>query len=159
MEQMNQSNKHPESFVRWQAITIGQLGYAIGLLLTIATAMLGFAFSLLKEKNFSLTCWQKFLFSSALLLLVSSITLGLLCVINRLHDFRETTAIARDREQWGRDGLQAVEIESKLQSRRDHTKRLGKRTWGLFWSQAATFGLGTITLVVALALVYHATLF
>src|SRR5258708_18854531 len=107
MEQMNQPSKHQESLVRWQGITIGQLGYAIGLLLTIATAMLGFAFSLLKDKNFSLSCWEKFLFSSALLLLISSITLGLLCVINRLHDFRETTAIARDREQWRRAGLQA----------------------------------------------------
>jgi hypothetical protein len=134
-------------------------GYAIGLLLTIATAMLGFAFSLLKDKNFSLSCWEKFLFSSALLLLISSITLGLLCVINRLHDCRETTGIARDREQWRRGGLQAADIDSKLQLRRDHTERLGKRTWGLFWSQAATFGLGALTLVIALAFVYHATLF
>ena len=41
MDQMNQSTKHQESFVRWQGITIAQLGYAVGLLLSIATAMLG----------------------------------------------------------------------------------------------------------------------
>src|ERR1700722_8204621 len=158
MEQMAESKEHQESFVRWQGITVAQLGYAIGLILTIATAMLGFAFSLLKDKTFSLTGCEKCLFSGALLLLASSITLGLICVINRLVDFRETTTIARDREGWRSEGLQPDAIDSKLRLRRDHTKMLGKRTWRLFWAQATTAGLGAIFLIVDLSIVYHATL-
>jgi hypothetical protein len=159
VDQIVESKEHQESFVRWQGVTVAQLGYAIGLLLTIATAILGFAFSLLKDKSFSPTGCVKCLFSSALILLTSSIVLGLLCVINRLVDFRETTAIARDREQWRREGSQPDLIDSKLRIRRDHTKVLGRRSWRLFWAQAMSAGFGAIFLIVDLVIFYHSELF
>lgn len=39
------------SFVRWQAITIAQLGYAVHLLLGFATAALGFCLVLLRDAS------------------------------------------------------------------------------------------------------------
>ncbi len=159
MEEMKHSSEHQESFIRWQGITIAQLGYVIGLFLTIATAMLGFAFTLVKDGTLSTTPCEKAVFSGALLLLTGSIVFGLICAINRLRDFRETTTIARDREQWRRDGREAVDVDRSLRPRRDHTKMLGECTWKLFWWQAGTFSFGALFLILALTIIYHATLF
>ena len=93
---VGQSKEPQGSFVRWQSITLTQLGYVIGLLLSIATAMLGFAFTLIKDMACPLTCCEKVILSSALFLLTLSIALALSCTINRLCDFRETEEIAHD---------------------------------------------------------------
>ena len=42
------------SFVRWQGTSIKQLGYASNLVLGLCTASLGFAISLLTDKDFCL---------------------------------------------------------------------------------------------------------
>jgi hypothetical protein len=154
-----QSEEHQESFVRWQAITIVQLGYVIGLLLTIAIAMLGFAFAQIKDATWSPTPCEKFVFSGGLVLLTFSIAFALACAINRLCDFRETTKIARDREKWLRKGYKEPEIDGLLNLRREHTENLGKCTWILFWCQAATFSLGALFLIIALTIIHHAELF
>lgn len=151
--------QHKESFVRWQGISIQQLGYSINLILTFATAALGFAFSLLKDPCFQTFSCSKLLFTPSLFLIGVSIVLGLLCTVNRLCDFRKTTRIARCREQWCRDGKSETEIDSLLEERRKETKRLGKCTWNLFYTQVVTFGLGMLMLVVSLMIVYHAKLF
>jgi len=155
---MTQSKQHQESFVRWQSTTIAQLGYSIGLLLSIATAMLGFAFALLKDRDFSLSSCEKYVFVGALLLLTASVALGLACVVNRLCDFRLTTGIARGREQLLRDEKPQETIDSFLKPKRDLAKILGKRTWSLFWWQTGTFSLGVLFLILALATLYHAKL-
>src|SRR5437899_11385536 len=96
---------HKESFVRWQGITITQLGYVLNLLLGFATASLGFSLTLLKDEHFAPQRCEKFFFDSSLGLLGCSVIVGILCVSNRLWDFRKTTHIARDRGQWARDGM------------------------------------------------------
>ena len=58
------------SFVRWQAVTVAQLTYAINLLLTFTVATLGYQVALLAGDNFSLAAsWQRCLFSLSLLFL------------------------------------------------------------------------------------------
>jgi hypothetical protein len=156
---MTQLAEHRGSFVRWQAITIAQLGYVIGLLLSIATAMLGFAFTQVKDATWSPNPCEKFVFSGGLVLLTLSIAFALACAINRLCDFRETTKIARDREKWVRKGCEELEIDRQLKPRRDHTENLGKCTWILFWCKAATFSLGVLFLILALAIIHHTELF
>ena len=86
------------SFIRWQAIAIAQLGYAVNLILTLATASLGFAVALIKDKDFTPGCWSKCLLVLSQLSLLASVALGIWCVINRLLDFRKTKDNARDRE-------------------------------------------------------------
>jgi hypothetical protein len=144
------SKVHKESFVRWQGIAITQLGYAANLILGFATASLGFSLTLLKDKDFVPQGRGKWLFSLSLGALLLSIVFGIWCVINRLRDFRETTQIARDREQLS---------DAELQQRRDDVDKLGKCTWLLFWIQLASFAAGLIALVVVFATLYCDKLF
>jgi hypothetical protein len=148
-----------ESFVRWQAATISQVGYAINLILSLATASLGFSLVLIKDRDFGPSLWGRLLRDLAVAFLMLSVCSGVACVINRLRDFRKTASIARDRGNWQREGLAREEIDLKLQERRADAERLGARTWNLLHVQIVTFGLGSIMLVVAFALVHSAKLF
>ncbi|MGC1619957.1 MAG: hypothetical protein WA765_15820 [Candidatus Acidiferrum sp.] len=147
------------SYVRWQAIAIDQLGYAVGLILGFATASFGFALSLVKDQNYVPGCWGKALMLTSIASLILSIGLGLWCVINRLCDFRGTRSVAKDREDWERDGVVSEEIADRLRMRRAETKRLGERTWLLIWWQIGTFALGVATFTVAYGISYRAKLF
>src|SRR5690242_1675012 len=55
-EKPEKSSTHEGSFVRWQKITIAQLGYAINLILGLGTATLGFSFVLLKGDELAPGC-------------------------------------------------------------------------------------------------------
>ncbi len=128
------SNASKDSFIRWQATTITQLTYSVNLILGLAVGGLGFQVALLLNEKFNPISWQKLAFSISLILLVLSITLGIWCVINRLRDFRTTAKAARMREKGSPN--------EDIQSHRDLYKKLGKRTWVLFWWQIGTFGVG-----------------
>ena len=147
------------SFHRWQTIAISQLGYAVGLVLSLATATLGFAATVIRDPAYSPSCWGKISMLAAFGSLVLSISSGLLCTINRLCDFRKTRSIARDREDWEEQGTAKDDIDRRLKTRRDETRRLGERSWVLFCCQAATFVLGFGALILALGILYHARLF
>ena len=144
------SRAHKESFVRWQGITITQLGYAVNLILGFATASLGFSLTLLKDKDFVLKGWGEALFLLSLLALLLSILFGIWCAINRLHDFRETTQIARDRERLD---------DTLLQQKRDDVDKLGERTWRLFKIQFWSFAAGLVALTVGFMMIYRDRLF
>ena len=153
------SKSHKESFVRWQGITITQLGFAVNLILTFAAASLGFSLTLLKDEHFVPQRIEKVFFDSSLTLTGLSLIFGILCVIKRPCDFRQTTQIAKDRERWGRDGKTDDQIDADLEPRRQHVKSLGKCTWGLFWAQVASFGLGLVALVLVFISIYRHKLF
>lgn len=69
-------------------------------------------------------------------LLVLSVALGIWCVINRLRDFRATTKAARMREKG--------KPNEDIKPYRDLYKKLGEKTWVLFWWQVGTFGVGIL---------------
>ncbi|WP_018277070.1 hypothetical protein WKI13_15270 [Teredinibacter turnerae] len=137
---MNQ-NESQDSFIRWQAITISQLTYALNLILGLSVATLAFQVSLLLNKDFCPVSWQKITFPISMLLLLSSVAFGLWCVINRLKDFQITTKIARKRESGA--------TKEELQTLRDFCTKLGKRTWGIFWCQIGTFGTGVFLTIIS----------
>jgi hypothetical protein len=140
------------SFTRWQAITISQLGYAINLILSLATAALGFSLSLAKDGDkFAKNCLGKHLLLLTIAMFLGSVGVGIWCVINRLRDFRKTMGIARDTEL---GNLTLFEKER----RRAETDKLGKFTWGLFRWQIGLFGGGLLNLMAVFLLVYHASL-
>ena len=144
------STAHKESFVRWQGITITQLGYAVNLILGFATASLGFSLTLLKDKDFVPKGWGKWLFLLSLGSLLLSILFGIWCVINRLRDFRETAQIAKDRERLD---------DIKLQQRQDDAKKRGECTWLLFKIQFWSFTAGLVALTVGFVMIYRNRLF
>ncbi len=138
------------SFARWQSNTQAQLGYVIGLILSLTTASLGFAVVLLRRLLNPPLCVASVFVALSIVVLVLSGAIAIVCTINRLCDFRKTTAIARDREKWQR--AKEPDIESKLHDRRSETNRLGKRTWNLLWWQIGTFAFGMVTLVIGILL-------
>lgn len=129
------------SFIRWQSVTIGQLTYAINLILGLSVATLGFQITLLLSDKFVLMSWQKCTFFISLLLLAASIILGIWAVINRLLDFRATTKAAQKREKKA--------PENEIEPYRAIYQRLGKKTWLLFWWQVGTFGTGVVFTVLS----------
>lgn len=154
------------SFVRWQGITLTQLGYAVNLILAFATASLGFSLSLITEENYTPGCWGKGFMALSLFMLLVSFSLGLWCVINRLLSFRHTKNAARTREK--RDEMKKnsscqvaciAKLEDQLKVERTRYKTLDKTTWVLFWFEIAAFGLGIIFLIASFVAVYHAKLF
>lgn len=142
------------SFVRWQSITIGQLTYAINLILGLAVASLGFEVTLLLNSKIDFdACWHKsdflcvvtFFSASCLsiLALVASIAFGIWAVINRLRDFRATMTAARLREKG--------KPNSEIDPYRALYRRLGRATWRLFWFQIGAFGSGVVLAVLGIA--------
>jgi hypothetical protein len=129
------------SFVRWQAVVIAQLTYAVNLVLSFAVATLGFQATLLLNDKFTLACaWQKYAFGLSLFLVSTSIAFGIWVVVNRLCDFRATRDAARLREEGAGD--------SSIEPYRQEYRKLGANTWRLFWWQLGTFGVGTLLSVV-----------
>ncbi|MBI3665783.1 MAG: hypothetical protein HY236_06075 [Acidobacteria bacterium] len=122
----------------------------MNLILGLATASLGFALSLVKDKDFAPGCSGKHLLLLGLVSLVVSISLGVWCVINRLHDFSKTAQNAKDGEAL--ETLQSTnqereEISARLEHRRRETERLGENTWTLLYWQIGAFCLGAFLLV------------
>jgi len=129
------------SFARWQSITIAQLTYSVNLILGLAVAALGFQVALLLNEKFLPLGWQKCAFGVSFVALLSSIGLGIWCVINRLRDFRATTKAARLREGGG--------SQDDIRPYRVLYEKLGEKTWWLFWWQIGTFGVGIVFSVLA----------
>jgi hypothetical protein len=144
---MNQAGR----FVRWQSITLAQLGYTLNVILGLATASLGFAFVSLKQSDFELGK-ARCPFNASLLLLFGSIACGIWCSVNRLCDFRQTARIARREQQLFRE-------DKELKTERQEVKRLGQRTWTIFWWQIGLFAAGETLLGLAFVIVYHSKLF
>lgn len=132
-----------DSFVRWQSTTISQLTYAVNLVLGLSVAALAFQVSTLLNEGFNPIGWQKCAFSISLLALLISVGLGICCVVNRLRDFRVTAKVARMREQ--------NKSEEDMEPFRVLSNKLGGRTWGIFWWQIGTFGVGMLLLVLGIA--------
>ena len=133
----NKQNQGP--FVRWQQITITQLGYTLNLVLTFTIAALGYAFSLLKDNDFKPSSSARCTLLLALVSLAIAAISGLACVLNRLHDFRGTARQIRHKP----DAPSALEL-----------RVMGSRTWVYFYTQLACFLLGIGALAASLLLTY-----
>ncbi len=138
------------SFVRWQSVTLTQLGNSLNVILTLSTASLGFAFASVNRGSFELG-EARVPFTASLVLLLGSIVCGILCSLNRLCDFRKTAQIARRREKLFRE-------DYELQKERQKAEELGQRTWRLFCWQVGLFAVGETLLALALAITYRCKL-
>jgi hypothetical protein len=142
--------KNREASIRWQGRTIEQFGYALNLILGLSVAAIGFELSLILGHGHKNGGWQNCLFAISLFTLLLSVAVGLICVVNRLKDFRATAETARKRE----DGASDLD----LQPLRTLTRKLGQRTWFLFLWQISTFGVGILLLAFAVGGVIAAAL-
>lgn len=137
----SQSNDRP--FVRWQRITITQLGIVNATVLSLATAALGFGLT----QSSTVSGFKLSALRCGLVLLVASVVFALLCALTRLWNFRETAKIDRLREK-PCSCLKHEKCEEILALRVD-TIKLGKRTWCLLYLQLGTFTFGAVLLIGA----------
>lgn len=90
-------NKYHERYVRWQDNTRKQLSFFNNLLLTLSVGFLSFAYMDISDLNIELRLSNPNVSTTLLVYSIVSISIsvfvGLLCVINRLYDFRITTHI------------------------------------------------------------------
>ena len=147
-------DKYRERFVRWQSITITQLGYAVNLILGLSTAALGFSLTLLKDPSFAPQGLQKLFFDLSVSLLLASTGVGLWCVCNRLKDFRTTMRNTRVGDKLKRAHEPEAEIGRRLNKPRTEARKLGKCTWLLFKLQVWLFAFGVVMLSIAFAWIY-----
>jgi hypothetical protein len=112
----------------------------------LAVAALGFDVALLMNEKFLPSSWQKCVFAFALIVLVASVGAGVWCAINRLRDFRATTAVTRIS-----NGVDASED-------RILANDLGNFTWALLWWQIGTFSAGILATIVVIAALYGSKL-
>jgi hypothetical protein len=126
-----------ESYLRWQGISITQLGYTINLMMTLSGGVLAFV---VKEKLDGKVnahgCGWRF----ALSCLGFSVLAAIAANITRALDFRYTRRAARARMKDGKDH----------QDLHDTAECFGALTWFLFYCQAAAFALGVCFLAWAL---------
>jgi hypothetical protein len=130
---------HNDKCQRWRKIAIDQLGYALNLTLTFAIATLGYWFALLKDKDFAPGSSAKCTMILSLSALALSAICGLICVVNRLLDFRGTARRACN--------------HSKAPTQ-DDLRGLGTWTWAMFYVQLVVFAIGVGALAITLLLTY-----
>ncbi|HEY5328865.1 MAG TPA: hypothetical protein VIJ79_03190 [Acidobacteriaceae bacterium] len=135
----HENHRLPDAGARWDKIRIDQFGYTHNLLLALATALLGYAFSLIRDKNFVPYCTGRIAIISVLALLGLSVFAGLMCAVSRLLDFKGTARRANEKSN-------APSSE--------WTEFLGKLSWTLLGIQFAAFLLGGFSLGVAILVTY-----
>ena len=134
-----------DSFIRWQSVTIAQLGFTTNLVFTIVLAIIGFSFKIIANPKFELICGEKVFFTFGFIFLIFSFISGIIINLTRLYDYRITAQIARKREKKPKDP-DFVYLRSKAEN-------LGRATWILLWIQLSSFGIGSIFIISVL--LYH----
>lgn len=138
------------SFIRWQDISIRQLGFTTNLVLTIDIAIVGFVMSKIIDPLFILPCNGKALFTIGLFILSLCFIAGIVINITRLYDYRLTAKTARKR---------TTDPNAQLDELRQTTKNLGTATWILLLIQLSLFGLGLVTVFLSFLIIYSNKLF
>jgi len=147
-EKRDRHKSYADRFVRWQQLTIGQLSFTNNLFLGYNLGFLGF---LLTQSGltFSCNCWIFTVQVLTLLGLATSFLTGVILVVNRLKDFRNTTQLVKNRKKkFEIEHLAAAgdinTIESTIANLKTETDKLGKTTWTLLKWQIWTFMIGTV---------------
>lgn len=134
-----------ERFVRWQGYTMSQLTFVLNMFFGLSVATLAFAFSLIKDKEFTLSSCPKLLFQIGVVSLCIAVFISCAAVISRLFDYRYTAQKIRTDEKEGGEESAIFKYKSKI---------LGRLTWRLFWSQVVTMSLGLLGVVVGVLAAY-----
>lgn len=138
------SENDRESYLRWQELAITQLGYTINLFLTLGGAAISLALKILMESKSPFPHLARCFFYGGLFLLLFSVAAACLANVTRAFDFRYTRRAARERMKNGTDNNKFHE----------KAERYGKWTWGVFYAQAAAFGIGPVLLALSILMAY-----
>ncbi len=133
-----------DRFVRWQSNLRKQVTFTNNLLLTIAIGISGFVFSLLNSEKLAMFCENKYTIKFGLLLILSSVAVGILTNLSRIIDFRLT--LKKIKKELNKEG---ISNSSKIA-----INVFGNITWILFYGQILSFITGVIFLSIGLFKLY-----
>lgn len=139
-----------DRFIRWQRITMDQLGFSSNLIFTLNIGVLGFLVNKLLDDKLIIQDGKIVLIIGFILLILSFI-LGITFNLTRLYDFRLTTRITRIKSNNLND--------PRLGDIRCTVKCLGKITWTSFIIQTIFFTLGIILTLVSFLIMFSNKLF
>jgi hypothetical protein len=143
--EVSRQDRARQSYLRWQKITLIQLGSVVKLVLTLTGAAIAFGADLLVKNGAKGGCFVRWMqWSMAVLLLAAFF--GLAVNATRLWDFRWTRRATRIRS---RD--KKAEADELKRCRARH-KFWGRLTWRFFCCQFAFFFLGILLLAAAVML-------
>jgi hypothetical protein len=128
---------------RWRKIAIDQFGYALNLLLTLTVAAVAYWFALLRDQAFLPSSTAKGWMIASLVALTFAALFGLVCVLNRLLDFRGTAQRASEKPE---------------APTRDELRWRGRVTWALLYAELIGFSVGMVTIAIALLLTFGSKL-
>lgn len=127
-------------FVRWQQLSISEMGKTISLFLGIAFTTIGFVVSQLISADFIFrNYWDKFLFSFGSVVLLAHIVVSLILTLNRLKDFKQTAKIVR---------AKLKNKKSDIADLRQEVERISSKTWCLFSSSLWLFGIAELLIII-----------
>jgi hypothetical protein len=140
--------KLDEAYIRWQKIRIDQLGFVNNLLIGLAAAIMALeATGALGKMSEVPSDTKRWLLYSFILLMVS-LTFGIVVTLTRLYDIRYTARIVR-RRKYLFEINESEKNDHEISQLRQQTDRLGKSSWVLLWLQIVPFFLGTLVLLCA----------
>ncbi|MFA6414633.1 MAG: hypothetical protein WC217_02085 [Candidatus Paceibacterota bacterium] len=134
-------DKDDDRFVRWQQLSISEMGKTISLFLGIAFATIGFVVSQLISADFIFrNYWDKFLFSFGSVVLLAHIVVSLILTLNRLKDFKLTTKVVRVKQN--------EKSTSAIADLREELEMISNKTRCLFGCSLWLFGIAELLIII-----------
>jgi hypothetical protein len=153
MKAEEKAKRDHEAHVRWQGITITQLGHVVNLLLAFSAATLGWVVNLIVSGKIKAGCELR----AASWILLVGIIVGIFTNFSRLEDFRHSARAARCRELKGRRDDLGESLSQKQQATISKyecshywAKCFSWVSWWAFWTQLLVFSLSYLMLLHAL---------
>jgi hypothetical protein len=152
---------------RWEAHRINFLSLVINVILTLTGGSLIFWYSVLKDnRSFCIAGWLKI---SGMILAISFIV-GIITMLNRLHDFRLTVEKIKKRKSLAEKrrlkkiknevrqvkelAAQIVTLKSEISKLELRTTKLGDRTYDFLYLQVILFAAGNLIIFMSILLGY-----
>ena|SRR5687768_2168313 len=144
VDRMDAMRRDEEGAVRyWDGVRRDQMGAVNQALMGVALAAVVLVPQLLGNAPFLTNRLALSMVLAGIGLLALSLLFGIIVALVRLHDFRGTAKLARDK---GRGAVSPKEAEA----RREKLQGIGDWTWRALYAQVGTASLGFLLLVVAL---------
>lgn len=123
---------------RWDNIRINHFSYVNNLIITLNIGFIGF---FVAKFDHPWNCTVGAVLILTMISLMTSFLTGILTALNRLKDFRLTSKIARLKED-----------DKEIHLLRFISKKLGKKSWCLLYTQIYSFLIGVFLGVIYLIL-------
>lgn len=138
---------------RWDNIRINHFSYVNNLFITLNIGFIGF---FVAQFDYPWNCTMGIILILSMISLMTSFITGIFTALNRLKDFRLTSKIVRlkgdDEEIFRKNNQNQSKVDFEINLLRFTSKKLGERSWCLFYFQIYSFLIGVFLGVLYLIL-------